>query len=57
MSFDTDSDAGVKARLVNLISAVRVLLRSTYDGSPRFLTLVPLIVINILVIIYELILG
>ncbi|KAI3628486.1 hypothetical protein CBS14141_000189 [Malassezia furfur] len=45
MSFDTDSDAGVKTRLVNLISAVRVLLR------------IPLIVVNILVIIYELILG
>ncbi|KAI3620315.1 hypothetical protein CBS9595_002282 [Malassezia furfur] len=45
MSFDTDSEAGVKTRLVNLISAVRVLLR------------IPLIVVNILVIIYELILG
>ncbi|WFD38476.1 uncharacterized protein MJAP1_001429 [Malassezia japonica] len=27
MSFDDTGDAGVKARLVNLISAVRVLLR------------------------------
>lgn len=45
MSFDTETDAGVKARLVNLISAVRVLLR------------IPLIIINLLVIIYELILG
>ncbi|EPQ27904.1 uncharacterized protein PFL1_04648 [Pseudozyma flocculosa PF-1] len=38
-------DASIKARLVNLISAVRVLMR------------IPLIAVNIVVIIYELILG
>lgn len=36
---------GIKARLVNLISATRTLLR------------IPLIIVNILVIIYELVLG
>ncbi|AXA49773.1 integral membrane protein required for ER to golgi transport [Malassezia restricta] len=40
-----DGDSGVKQRLIHLISAVRVLLR------------IPLIIINVLVIIYELILG
>ncbi|KAM6495893.1 ER-to-golgi transport membrane protein [Amanita muscaria] len=38
-------DAGIKARLVDLISAVRTLMR------------IPLIVINIIVIVYELLLG
>lgn len=55
MSFDTDTDAGVKARLVNLISAVRVLLRSMCTSKNT--NTVPLIIINLLVIIYELILG
>lgn len=36
---------GVKARLINLINATRTLLR------------IPLIIVNILVIIYELVLG
>ncbi|KDN37318.1 Yos1-like protein [Tilletiaria anomala UBC 951] len=38
-------DASIKARLISLISAVRMLLR------------IPLIVVNTVVIIYELILG
>ncbi|KAF8736200.1 hypothetical protein AX14_000756 [Amanita brunnescens Koide BX004] len=38
-------DAGIKARLIDLISAVRTLMR------------IPLIAINIIVIIYELLLG
>ncbi|KAN0064408.1 hypothetical protein ACQY0O_002606 [Thecaphora frezii] len=38
-------DLSIKARLINLISAVRVLMR------------IPLIGVNIIVIIYELILG
>lgn len=44
-------DPGVKSRLVHLISAVRVLLRCKYTLT------VPLIIINTLVIVYELILG
>lgn len=40
-----DSDTSVKTKLINLISAIRTLLR------------VPLIAINIVVIVYELILG
>jgi len=39
------SDIGVRGRLINLISAVRTVMR------------IPLIGVNILVIIYELILG
>jgi len=38
-------DAGVKGRLINLISAVRTLMR------------IPLIALNLIVIVYELILG
>lgn len=38
-------DNGIKARIINLINATRTLLR------------IPLIVVNILVIIYELVLG
>jgi len=38
-------DIGVKARLINFISAVRTLMR------------IPLIAVNIIIIIYELILG
>jgi len=41
----TQQDIGIKARLVDLISAVRTLMR------------IPLIIINIIVIIYELLLG
>ncbi|KXN86263.1 Protein transport protein yos1 [Leucoagaricus sp. SymC.cos] len=40
-----DQDVGVKARLVELINAVRTLMR------------IPLIVVNILVILYELLWG
>lgn len=40
-----NSDTSVKTKLINLISAIRTLLR------------VPLIAINIIVIVYELILG
>jgi hypothetical protein len=43
--FTSDNDASVKTKLINLISAIRTLLR------------VPLIAINTVVIIYELILG
>ncbi|KNZ79795.1 Protein transport protein YOS1 [Termitomyces sp. J132] len=46
----TQQDVGLKARLIDLISAVRTLMR-----TPTLL--VPLIGINILVIIYELLLG
>ncbi|PKI84567.1 hypothetical protein MVES1_001799 [Malassezia vespertilionis] len=46
MQQDLDmSEPGVKARLISLIGAVRVLLR------------IPLIIVNIVVIFYELILG
>ncbi|KAF8631949.1 hypothetical protein AX15_002111 [Amanita polypyramis BW_CC] len=38
-------DVGIKARLIDLISAVRTLMR------------IPLIIINIIVIVYELLLG
>ncbi|KAK9765024.1 hypothetical protein K7432_006982 [Basidiobolus ranarum] len=44
-TFGGDPNESIKAKLVNLISAVRTLLR------------IPLIVINIVVIIYLLILG
>lgn len=40
-----DQDIGVKARLIELINAVRTLMR------------IPLIVINVLVILYELLWG
>lgn len=61
--YATTQDAEIKARLIDLISAVRTLMRST---SPQFLSLerlneskptVPLIVINIIFIVYELLLG
>jgi len=41
----TQQDAGIKARLIDLISAVRTLMR------------IPLIIINIVIIFYELLLG
>lgn len=44
-------DPGVKTRLVQLISAVRVLLRSACVLT------VPLIIVNTIVIVYELVLG
>lgn len=40
-----NGDASIKARLITLISAIRTLLR------------LPLIVVNVLIILYELILG
>jgi len=43
--YDQAGDQSVKSRLVYLISAVRTLLR------------VPLIIVNIIVIVYELLLG
>ncbi|KAF8605361.1 Yos1-like protein [Ceratobasidium sp. AG-I] len=43
--FGDQGGPGVKSRLINLISAVRTLLR------------IPLIVVNIVVILYELVLG
>lgn len=45
MNSTSGGSEGIKARLINLISATRTLLR------------IPLIIVNILVIIYELILG
>jgi hypothetical protein len=56
-------DIGVKGRLINLISAVRTVMRSTChpisvsDTNNDQARTVPLIGINIVVIIYELILG
>ncbi|KAK3394425.1 Yos1-like-domain-containing protein [Podospora didyma] len=44
-SFGQNADAGVKAKIVTLIASVRTLMR------------IPLIVINTLIIIYELVLG
>ncbi|KAF8351465.1 ER-to-golgi transport membrane protein [Amanita rubescens] len=44
-SYGATQDVGIKARLIDLISAVRTLMR------------IPLIIINIIVIIYELLLG
>lgn len=41
----TANDASIKSRLVTLISAIRTLLR------------LPLIVVNVLIVLYELILG
>ncbi|QRV72916.1 transporter protein YOS1 [Ceratobasidium sp. AG-Ba] len=43
--FGDQGGPGVKSRLINLIGAVRTLLR------------IPLIIINIVVILYELVLG
>jgi hypothetical protein len=57
-------ELGVKARLINLISAVRTLMRGKLHPPTIFLgwvlkcyKTVPLIGLNIVVIIYELILG
>ncbi|ORX88810.1 Yos1-like protein [Basidiobolus meristosporus CBS 931.73] len=44
-TFGGDPNQSIKAKLINLISAVRTLLR------------IPLIVLNLLVIVYELLLG
>lgn len=57
---DPSNDASVKQRLVHLISAVRVLLRSTCLTLLRetnYSFTVPLIAINIVVIVYEILLG
>ncbi|KAG2141694.1 Yos1-like protein [Suillus bovinus] len=43
--YTQQQDAGVKVRLINLISAVRTLMR------------IPLIGLNLVIIVYELILG
>ena len=55
-------DIGVKAKLVNLIGAVRTLMRGTLPlfsagVIANFLFSVPLIFINVGVILYELVLG
>lgn len=59
--FGDQGGPGVKSRLINLIGAVRTLLRSEFTFSRRRTTLinclVPLIIINIVVILYELVLG
>lgn len=53
-----DQSQSVKTKLINLISAVRTLLRSEDTRVRHFrLTIVPLIAINTVVIIYELIMG
>ncbi|KAK2040547.1 Yos1-like protein [Colletotrichum somersetense] len=48
-SFGASADASVKAKIINLIASVRTLM--------RILCAVPLIVINTIIILYELILG
>ena len=61
--YGANQDVGIKARLIDLISAVRTLMRSTSHVSSSYRqkssteTTVPLIIINIIVIIYELLLG
>ena len=56
-------DIGVKGRIINLISAVRTLMRSTCTLSLYFTLLlnctliVPLIAINLVIIVYEMIAG
>lgn len=56
-------DVGVKVRLINLISAVRTLMRSKrvqtcmQKNSKYSCKQVPLIGLNLVVIVYELILG
>lgn len=57
-----DGDAGVKSRMINLISAVRTLMRSAYliaslACHSNFAFTVPLIAVNLVVIVYELLLG
>jgi len=58
------ADASIKSKLVNLVTSVRTLMRSTYpdvahrrgsEGLTRMI--VPLIAINVIIILYELILG
>jgi immediate early response 3-interacting protein 1 len=53
------AELGIKARLIDLISAVRTLMRSTcHSCNARYLlnqSTVPLIAINTLVILYELV--
>lgn len=55
-------DIGPKARIINLISAVRTLMRSTSLSYPKAihftrtdLSVVPLIALNLIIIVYELI--
>ncbi|KAG2056436.1 Yos1-like protein [Suillus hirtellus] len=61
--YTQQQDAGVKVRLINLISAVRTLMRSKWLNPPvgtdtlMFLHKVPLIGLNLVIIVYELILG
>ena len=61
--YRANQDVGIKARLIDLISAVRTLMRSTSHTSLSYCwkssttTTVPLNIINIAVIIYELLLG
>lgn len=55
-------DVGVKGRLINLISAVRTLMRSKHHLSlhltaTKTCVTVPLIGLNLVIIIYELLLG
>ena len=57
-----DDAASVKGKIVNLISSVRTLMRSEFlvpliSTKANGLLTVPLIVINTLVIVYELVLG
>ena len=66
-AFGQGSDASVKAKIINLIASVRTLMRSTCQSKqaiPSNISLltemtyqVPLIVINTLIIVYELVLG
>ncbi|KAL0076092.1 Yos1-like-domain-containing protein [Phycomyces blakesleeanus] len=66
--FGSDQTQSIKSKMVNLISAVRTLMRSKFrlkmDSKKKrkmlklnIFVVVPLIAINIIVIIYEIILG
>ncbi|RGP75456.1 yos1-like domain-containing [Fusarium longipes] len=50
-AFGAGPDASVKAKIINLIASVRTIMRNT-DVLP-----VPLIFVNSVIILYELILG
>ncbi|RBR24809.1 uncharacterized protein FIESC28_02377 [Fusarium coffeatum] len=50
-AFGAGPDASVKAKIINLIASVRTIMRKTNA------TIVPLIFVNSVIILYELILG
>jgi hypothetical protein len=61
--YEQTAEEGIKSRLVYLITAIRTLLRSEHAIAPypshshRQILTVPLIAINVIVIVYELVLG